>query len=70
MPKRRYEFRVVGRLPERARDTFRGMEITEIPSETVICGEIASDSGVQDVLTLIQSLGLQVVSVQRAPGPR
>jgi hypothetical protein len=46
------------------------MEITEIPSETVICGEIAGDGGVQDVLALIQSLGLQVVSVQRVPDPR
>jgi hypothetical protein len=33
------------------------MEITEIPSETVICGEIASDSGVQDVLTLAHVSG-------------
>jgi hypothetical protein len=70
MPERRYEFRVVGRLSEEARDKFLGMDITEIPSETVIGGEIASDGEVQDVLTLIQSLGLQVVSVQRAPGPR
>lgn len=70
MPERRYEFRVVGRLPERARDTLLDMEITEIPSETVICGEIAGDGGVQDVLALIQSLGLQVVSVQRVPDAR
>jgi hypothetical protein len=68
VPERRYEFRITGRLSERTRGAFRGMEVHEVPAETVISGEIAEDGGVQEVLALIQSLGLEVVSVQRAPG--
>ncbi|WP_433275322.1 hypothetical protein ACQPZA_29025 [Pseudonocardia xinjiangensis] len=67
MPERRYEFRIIGRLSERARGAFRGMEVHEVPAETVISGEVAEDGGVQEVLALIQSLGLEVVAVQRAP---
>jgi hypothetical protein len=67
VPERRYEFRVSGRLSERAQGAFRGMEVHEVPAETVISGEVADAGGVQEVLTLIQSLGLEVVSVRRAP---
>jgi hypothetical protein len=45
------------------------MEVVEVPAETVICGDVADDD-VQDVLALIQSLGLKVVSVRRASSPR
>ena len=70
MPEQRYEFRVSGRLSERARDAFVGMEVFEVPAETVISCDIADDSGVQEVLALIQSMGLQVVSLRRASTPR
>ena len=64
-PERRYEFRVVGRLSERARCAFRGMDVREVPAETVICGDIAQDGGIQQVLDMIESLGMRVVSVRR-----
>jgi hypothetical protein len=67
VPERHDEFRIVGRLSERARSAFRGMEVLEVPAETVISGDIAEDGGVQEVLSLIQSLGLQVLSVRRTP---
>ena len=70
MAERRYEFRIVGRLSERARGAFRVMEVHEVPTETVISGDVAEDGGVQEVLTLIQSLGLEVVSVHRRSGDR
>ena len=70
MPYQRYEFRIVGRLSDRAQSAFTGMEVREVPAETVISGEVAEDGGVQEVLSLIQSLGLQVVSVRRASGDR
>jgi len=66
VPGRRYEFRIAGRLPERARAAFAGMDVAEVPAETVISGEVANDDRVQEVLTLIQSLGLEVVAVRRA----
>jgi hypothetical protein len=66
----RYEFRAVGRLSERARGAFDGMQVDEVPAETVISGDVPENGGVQDVLALIQSLGLEVVSVHRTPRDR
>ena len=60
----RYAFRVTGRLSEHARDAFDGMQVVEVPAETVISGAV-DDEQVHEVLTLIQALGLHVVSVQR-----
>jgi hypothetical protein len=68
VPGRRYEFRIAGRLSEHARAAFPGMDVTEVPAETVISGEVDDDGGVQEVLTLIQSLGLEVVAIRRARG--
>ena len=65
MSGRRYEFHVLGRLSEQARHAFTGMEVTEVPAETVICASVADDGEVHAVLTMIQSLGLEVVSVER-----
>lgn len=66
VPGRRYEFRIAGRLSQQARAAFPGMDVAEVPAETVISGEVVDDDGVQEVLTLIQSLGLQVVAIRRA----
>ena len=52
-----------------ARAAFQGMDFAEVPAETVISGEV-DDDGVQRVLTMIQSLGLKIVSVRRANGAR
>ena len=70
MPRRRYEFRVTGRLSDRARSAFPGMDVTEVPAETVIAGDLNDDGGVQEILTMIQSLGLNVVSVRQASRSR
>jgi len=61
----RYEFRVAGHLSERARDAFTAsMEVVEVPAETMIVGAV-DDDAMHEVLSLIQALGLHVVSVQR-----
>jgi hypothetical protein len=65
---RQYEFRVLGRLSANARHAFVGMEVTEVPAETVISTGVADDSDIHAVLALIQSLGLQVVSIERVQG--
>ena len=70
MADRRYEFRIAGRLSGRARSAFRGMNVREVPAETVISGNIPEEGGVQEVLTMIQSLGLEVVSVRRTSDDR
>lgn len=65
---RRYEFRVVGHLSERARSAFLGMDVREVPVETVICGDVAEDGGVQAVMDVLQRHGARVLSVRRTSG--
>ena len=41
------------------------MDVTEIPAETIISTTFADDGAIHAVLALIQSLGLNVISVER-----
>ena len=63
-----YEFRVLGRLSEKTREAFANMEVTEVPAETIISTTLADDGEMHTVLALIQSLGLNVISVERVSG--
>jgi hypothetical protein len=63
----RYEFRVTGRLSERARHAFLGMEVHAVPPETIIYGKIADEEQLGELLALCRSLGLELVSFQRLP---
>ena len=65
MPARRYEVRVAGRLSQRARDALADTEVSEVTAETVISGVVQRDEQLHDLLAMVQSLGLQVVSVQQ-----
>ena len=65
MPGRRYEVRVTGQLSQRARDAFAGMDLTEVTAETVITGTMLHDEQLHDMLAVVQSLGLHVISVQQ-----
>jgi len=65
MPDRRYEVRVTGRLSQRARDAFAGMDVAEVTAETVISGLVHEDEQLHDLLSVVQSLGLHVVSVEQ-----
>jgi hypothetical protein len=65
MPTRRYEVRVAGRLSDRARNAFVGMDVDAVPAETVIAGTVDDDEGLHSLLALIQSLGLHVVAVEQ-----
>jgi hypothetical protein len=70
MQARRYEVRIAGRLSQRARDAFVGMEVETAPPETVITGTVDGDEDLHRLLALIQSLGLHIVAVERtAPEP-
>ncbi len=64
---RRFEIRVRGRLSERVRAAFPGMEVVELPAETVLSGRSRSQDEVQGVLGRVQSLGLQLVALRQAP---
>ena len=65
MPDRRYEVRVTGRLSQRARDAFAELQVSEVTSETVISGLVHQDDQLHELLAVVQSLGLHVVSVQQ-----
>ncbi|HEY0813870.1 MAG TPA: hypothetical protein VGE11_11385 [Pseudonocardia sp.] len=67
MPARRYEFRVAGRLSERAQCAFTDMAVHDAPPETIISGDVVDDAHLHGVLALIQNLGLHVVSVNETP---
>jgi len=67
MPARRYEFRVAGRLSERAQGAFVDMAVHDAPPETVISGEVVDDAHLHGVLAQIHNLGLHVVSVLQVP---
>jgi hypothetical protein len=60
-----YEFRVLGRLSEKKRNAFGTMEVTDVPTETIISTKLSDDSEIHAVLALIQSLGLNIISVER-----
>ncbi len=62
---RQYEFRIWGRLSPTAQAAFLGMEVAEIPPQTVISGSVPDESALHGVLGLIQSLGLHVLSVRQ-----
>ena len=64
----RYEVRVNGRLSERARGAFPAMDVTSVPAQTIVVGEIAVPSNLGDLLALCMAMGLEVVSLRRLPG--
>ncbi|GAA4709981.1 hypothetical protein GCM10023215_59660 [Pseudonocardia yuanmonensis] len=61
----RYEFRVAGRLSERAQQAFEELTAVEVPTETVLYGTLVDDAQVHGVLARLQDLGLRVVSMQQ-----
>jgi hypothetical protein len=63
----RYEFRVDGRLTEEAKSAFAGMQITEVPLQTAIDGEVLDESHLHGVIVQFQALGITVVSVRPIP---
>src|SRR3954462_7594038 len=65
MPDRRYEVRVTGLLSQRARDAFAGMDDADVTAETVISGLVHRDDQLHELLAMVQSLGLHVLSVEQ-----
>jgi hypothetical protein len=68
MASTRYEVRVNGRLSERARRAFSAMDVTLVPAQTVVFGNLPEVTGLADLLALCRAMGLEVVSVRRLPG--
>ena len=64
----RYEVRVGGRLSERECSAFCPMEVTSVPTQTIVYGELAAPSDLADLLALCMAMGLEVVSLRQLPG--
>jgi hypothetical protein len=67
---RQYEFRVSGRLSERTRDAvgdFSEMRVVPAPPETILYGAVTDQAHLHGILTFLESLGLQIVSVHQLP---
>jgi hypothetical protein len=70
VPRRQYEFRVSGKLSERAQHAvgdFCEVRILPAPPETIIYGAVTDQVQLHGFLAFLESLGLQIVSVQRIP---
>ncbi len=68
--RREYEFRVSGRLSERARDAvgdFNDMRVVPAPPETILYGPVTDQAQLHGILTFLESLGLHIVSVHQLP---
>jgi hypothetical protein len=68
--RQRYEFRVSGRLSERARHAvgdFSEMRIVTAPPETILYDVVTDQAHLHGILAFLESLGLQLVSVNQLP---
>jgi hypothetical protein len=63
----RYQFRVDGPLTDEARAAFSGMQISEVPSQTVLVGEVVDESHLHGIIVQLQVLGITVVSARPIP---
>lgn len=60
----RYRITVRGRVTERHRPAFDGLDLKSGNEQTALAGEIRDQSHLYGVLDLVRALGLQLVSVE------
>ena len=63
----RYEFRVDGVMSDEARAVFADMQITELPRQTLIDGEVLDESHLRGVIAQLAALGLNLISALPDP---
>jgi hypothetical protein len=63
-----YEIRIKGRVGESVLLAFEGLTATTEPVETVLYGPVPDQEALHELLTRLQSLGLEVVEFRRLPG--
>jgi hypothetical protein len=67
MPGTRYEIVVKGTLGERFLATFDGLALSTHAGETRLSGEVADQAQLYGVLLRLRDLGIELISVNRAP---
>jgi hypothetical protein len=63
-----YEIRIKGRVGESVLLAFEGLTATTEPVETILYGPVPDQAALHELLTRLQSLGLEVVEFRRLPG--
>ena len=63
----RYELRVQGRLSPCVSRDFEEFDVSEVPTETVLLGEVVDRAHLHGVLARLESFGLQLVSLRAVP---
>ena len=63
-----YEIRIKGRVGESVLLAFDGLTATTEPVETILYGPVPDQEALHQLLTRLQSLGLEVVELRRLPG--
>jgi hypothetical protein len=63
-----YEIRIKGRVGESVLLAFEGLSATTEPVETILYGPVRDQEALHELLTRLQSLGLEVVEFRRLPG--
>jgi hypothetical protein len=63
-----YEIRIKGRVSDSLMWAFEGLAVTTEPVETVVYGPLADRRAVHELLSRLESLGLEVVELRRLPG--
>jgi hypothetical protein len=63
-----YEIRIKGRVGDSVLEAFEGMTATVEPVETILHGPVADQQALHELLTELQSLGLELVEFRRLPG--
>jgi hypothetical protein len=63
----RYEFRIDGIMSDDARAAFADMQITELPRQTLVYGEVLDESHLHGVIAQLDALGLNLISALPDP---
>jgi hypothetical protein len=72
MSQSQYEFRVSGRLSDRAQHAFGDygdLRVVPAPAETIIYAAVIDQAQLKGILDLLANLGLHLVSLHRMPEP-
>jgi len=69
MPRQSYEIRVRGRLGETFRTAFPGLHARTQGNDTVLAGSLADRAALYGVLTLIETLGLELIELRQLNSP-
>jgi hypothetical protein len=69
MPQQNYEIHVRGRLDGTFRTAFPGLHARTQGSYTVLSGSLADRAALYGVLTLIETLGLELIELRQLNSP-